>query len=127
MGTIKGYEVYNSKIGTRKQYKTAKGARNAANKINMNYGSHIASANPIIEYPEQVEQVRANEQWTLIETSEQLTGTIIGLLFNRDNECTPYLVAWNYNELTNTWGQGHYCSTITNATILYNDYILENR
>ncbi len=37
-------------------------------------------------------------------------------LFNLiDNKCTPYVVAWKYDNKSDSWCQGHYFSDYINA------------
>lgn len=37
--------------------------------------------------------------------------------------CEPYVVAWRYDEKTDSWAQGHYFTTLREATLfLYNRY-----
>lgn len=37
-------------------------------------------------------------------------------LFNLiDNKCTPYVVAWKYDNKSDSWCQGHYFSTLDGA------------
>ena len=39
------------------------------------------------------------------------------LLHNPENLCTPYVVAFNYDEKHKDWQQGHYFSTLDSALV----------
>lgn len=64
--------------------------------------------------------------YELITTKVDKYGTPIAFL-NRGGNFQPWVVAWNYDEEGDYWGQGHYFSDFDEAAEWYAQYTKENK